>query len=163
MITAVDTNALLALLYEDEHTDTSEAELRRVYQKGRVVITPIVYAELSADGHFDTASELDQFLTDFSIQLAEPSREALFRAGEQFQQYTVRRPDGLQCPSCGMKQSVRCNECNENIAPHQHIAADFLIGGHASVDGDGLVTFDTGFYETYFPTLTVYPEPGTSD
>lgn len=158
MITAVDTNALLALLYEDEHTETSEAELRRVYQEGRVVITPVVYGELAADGHFDTASELDQFLADFSIQLVEPSREALFRAGEQFQQYTIRRPDGLQCPSCGTKQSVRCRECNENLVPRQHIAADFLIGGHATVDGDGLVSFDTGFYETYFPELTVYPE-----
>ena len=163
MITAVDTNALLALLYEDEHTDTSEAELRRAYQDGRVVITPIVYAELAADGHFDTASELDQFLTDFSIQLVEPSQEALFRAGETFQQYTVRRPDRLQCPSCGTKQSVRCNECDETLTPRQHIAADFLIGGHATVDGDRLVSFDTGFYETYFPVLTVYPESAPSD
>jgi predicted nucleic acid-binding protein len=158
VITAVDTNALLALLYEDEHTDRSEAELRRVYQEGRVVITPIVCAELAGDGHFDTASELDQFLEDFSIQLVEPSREALFRAGEQFQQYTLRRPDGLQCPPCGTKQSVRCEECNEDLAPRQHIAADFLIGGYATVDGDGLVSFDTAFYETYFPELTVYPE-----
>lgn len=163
MITAVDTNALLALLYEDEHTEASEAELRRVYQEGRVVITPIVYAELAADGHFENKSELNQFLEDFSIQLVEPSREALFRAGEQFQQYTDRRPDGLQCPSCGTKQSVHCNECDETLAPRQHIAADFLIGGHATVDGDGLVSFDTDFYETYFPTLTVYPEPATNN
>jgi len=53
VITAVDTNALLALLYEDEHADRSEAELRRVYQEGRVVIAPIVYAELAADGQRD--------------------------------------------------------------------------------------------------------------
>ena len=105
MITAVDTNALLALLYEDEHTETSEAELRRVYQEGRVVTTPVVYAELAADGCFDDESELNQFFEDFSIQLVEPSRKALFQAGEQFQQYTVRRPDGLQCLFCGTKQS----------------------------------------------------------
>ena len=158
MITAVDTNALLALLYEDEHTDKSEAELRRVYREGRVVVTPIVYAELAADGHFDTTSELDQFLEDLSIQLVEPSREALFRAGEQFQQYTGRRPDGLQCPSCGTKQTVRCGECSENLTPRQHIAADFVIGGQATVDGDALVSFDTAFYETYFPSLTVHPD-----
>ena len=159
MITAVDTNALLALLYDDdEHTEKSERELRRVYQEGRVVITPIVYAELAADGHFATTSELDQFFEDLSIQLVEPSREALFRAGEQFQRYTRRRPDGLQCPSCGTKQSVECEACHENLAPRQHIAADFVIGGHATIDADALVSFDTGFYETYFPSLTVYPE-----
>ncbi|MFC5973436.1 PIN domain-containing protein [Halomarina salina] len=158
MITAVDTSALLALLYDDEHTDNSERELRRVYREGRVVITPIVYAELAADGHFATMPELDQFFEDLSIQLVEPSREALFRAGEQFQQYTNRRPDGLQCPSCGEKQRVRCEACREDLAPRQHIAADFVIGGHATADADALVSFDSGFYETYFPSLTVAPE-----
>jgi len=158
VITAVDTNALLALLYEDEHADTSEVELRRAYTEGQVVITPIVYAELAADGHFDTSSDLNQFLTDFSIQLVEPSQEALFQAGGQFQEYTVRRSDGLQCPSCGTKQTVNCDECREDLAPRQHIAADFLIGGHAAVDGDALISFDTAFYETYFPTVTICPK-----
>ena len=50
MNTAVDTNAPLAILYEDDYADTSEAELRRVYQEGRVVITSVVYAKLAADG-----------------------------------------------------------------------------------------------------------------
>lgn len=158
MTAAVDTNALLALLYEDDYTDASEAELRRAYQDGKVVITSIVYAELAADGHFSTASDLNQFLTDFSINVVEPSREALFKAGEQFQRYTERRPDGLQCPSCGTKQTVTCDECGENLAPRQHIAADFVIGGHAVTDADELISFDTAFYETYFPSLTVYPE-----
>jgi predicted nucleic acid-binding protein len=158
VITAVDTNVFLALLYGDEHADQSEAELRRVYRDGRVVITPIVYAELAADGHFETTSALDQFLEDFSIQVAEPSREAMFRAGDRFRGYTARRPDGIQCPSCGTKQTVRCQACGEALAPRQHIAADFLIGGHAIVDADALVSFDTAFYETYFPSLTVFPE-----
>jgi len=158
VITAVDTNVLLALIYEDEHTDKSEAELRRAYREGRVVTTPIVYAELAADGHFETTGELDQFLEDLSIQLTEPSREALFLAGEQFQQYTRRRPDGLQCPSCGTKQTVSCEACTESLTPRQHIAADFVIGGHATVDGDALLSFDTTFYEKYFRSLTVFPE-----
>lgn len=158
MITAVDTNALLALLYDDEHADASEATLRRAYRDGRVVVAPIVYAELAADGHFDTATELDQFLQDLSIGVAEPSRAALFRAGEQFRRYTDRRPDGLQCPSCGTRQAVDCAECGEGLSPRQHVAADFLIGGHAAVDGDALVSFDAGFYETYFSSVTVYPE-----
>lgn len=158
MTTAVDTNALLALLYEDAHTDASETALRRAYQEGRVVITPIVYAELAADGHFDAASELDVFLEDLSIQLVEPSRAALFAAGEKFRQYTERRPDALQCPSCGAKQTVRCEACDADLAPRQHIAADFLIGGHATADADALVSFDTGFYSTYFPSLTIRPD-----
>lgn len=158
MTIAVDTNVLLAILYEDAHTEASEAELRRAYQDGRLVVTSIVYAELAADGHFGTVADLNQFLTDFSIHSVEPSQEALFRAGQQFQRYTNRRPDSLQCPSCGTKQTVTCEECGEDLTPRQHIAADFVIGGHAMTDADGLVSFDTAFYETYFPSLTVYPE-----
>ncbi len=157
MTTAVDTNALLALLYDDAHADASEAALRRAYRDGNVVVTPVVYTELAADGQFETASDLDTFLADMSIQLAEPSREALVRAGEQFRRYTDRRPDGLQCPSCGTTQTVDCETCGTDLAPRQHIAADFLVGGHAAIDADALVSFDSGFYGTYFPSLTVRP------
>jgi predicted nucleic acid-binding protein len=155
---AVDTNALLALLYEDDYADESEAALRRVYREGKVVVTLIVYAELAADGHFEAASELNEFLDDFSIRVADPSREALFVASEAFQRYTARRPDGLQCPSCGVKRSVSCEECGTDLAPRQHIAADFLVGAHASVDAERLVSFDRGFYATYFPSVTILPE-----
>lgn len=158
MTTAIDTNALLALLYEDDHANASEAALRRAYKEGKLVIIPIVYAELAADGHFDTTAAVDQFLADFSIQLVEPSQAALFESGEAFQQYTDRRPDGLQCPACGTKQSSECDECGEPLSPRQHIAADFIIGGQATVDATALVSFDAGFYDTYFPSLTVRPE-----
>ena len=158
MITAVDTNALLALLYDDEHADASESVLRRAYQDGRVVISPIVYAELAADGHFESSAALDEFCDDLRLQLDAPSQEALFRAGVAFQEYTDRRPDGLQCPTCGTDQTVPCTECGTALAPRQHIAADFLIGAHAVVDCDRLLTFDTAFYETYFPAVTVRPE-----
>jgi hypothetical protein len=156
--TAVDTNALLALLYNDAHADASEAALRRAYRNGQVVITPVVYAELAADGHFESVAALDEFLTDLSIQRTDPSQVALFRAGETFQQYTDRRPAGLQCPSCGTEQTVLCTECGTNLRPRQHIAADFLIGAHAAVDCERLLSFDSGFYATYFPSLAVAPE-----
>lgn len=158
MKTAVDTNALLALLYDDSYADASEAAIRQAYQAGPVVASSIVYTELAADGQFETHTELDQFLEDFSIQFVEPSPDALFIAGEQFQTYADRRPDGLQCPSCGAQQTVACDECGESLAPRQHIAADFIIGGHAAADADALVSFDTSFYQTYFPSLTIYPQ-----
>jgi hypothetical protein len=161
--TAVDTNALLALLYDDGYADASERELRRAYREGKLVVTSVVYAELAADGHFEDRAELAQFLEDFSVRLVEPSPDALFEAGEQFRRYVDRRPDGFQCPSCGAKRTVQCADCGEALAPRQHIAADFLIGGHAVTDADGLVSFDAGFYGTYFPSLTVYPEARTGE
>lgn len=158
MITAVDTNALLALLYDDTHAEASEATLRDAYRNGRVVVTPVVYAELAADGQFETAAALDEFLDDLSIRVSELSREALYRAGEAFREYTKRRPEGLQCPACGDPRSVQCDNCGAALSPRQHVAADFLIGGHAVTDAEALVSFDSGFYGTYFPSLRVVPE-----
>ena len=157
MTTGVDTNALLALLYDDDYADDSEAALRDSYREGPLVITPVVYAELAADGRFESAADLDRFLADFSVDVVDLSREARFTAGERFREYADRRPDGIQCPACGEKQSVDCDACDESLSPRQHVAADFLIGAHAAVDCDALVSFDKGFYSTYFPSLTVYP------
>ena len=158
MTTAVDTNAFLALLYDDEYADASEAALRHAYRGGAVVVTRIAYAELAADGHFDSAADLNRFLADFSVRVVEPSREARFEAGERFREYVDRRPDGIQCPACGEKRSVDCEECGESLSPRGHIAADFLIGAHAVIDCDGLVSSDEGFYSTYFPSLPVFPD-----
>ena len=80
--TAVDTNALLALLYDDDYADESETALRGAYRKGRLAVTPVVYAELAADGGFEGTADLDTFLSDCSIRLETPSRTAAFRAGE---------------------------------------------------------------------------------
>jgi len=155
--TAVDTNALLALLYDDGYADESETTLRGAYREGRLVVTPVVYAELASDGGFEGTTDLDRFLSEFSIRLETPSRTAAFRAGESFREHIDHRPDGLECPACGAERTVSCSECGESLAPRQHVAADFLIGGHAAVDADALVTFDAGFYETYFPELPVRP------
>lgn len=158
MTIAVDTNALLALLHDDhQFADAAEQALRTAYAEGLVVITPVVYAETAADGQFPTVEALTTFLADLSIDVVQPSPKALFRSGEAFDTYTDRRPDGLQCPECGTKRTATCPKCDRELTPRQHIAADFLIGGHAVTDTDALVTFDTGFYGSYFPDLSVRP------
>lgn len=108
MTTAVDTNALLALLYDDQHADAAEEVLRDAYTEGPVVITPLVYAELAADGQFESVDAIATFLTDMSIDVAQPSSAALFRSGTAFDTYLTRRPDGLQCPACRTEQTASC-------------------------------------------------------
>lgn len=159
MTTAIDTNALIAILYADDHADASERALRRAYSEGPLVVAPIVYAELAADGHFESAADLDRFLEDFSIAVEGLSRAALYRSGEAFRRYADRRPSGLQCPTCGDRRTVECEQCGSTLRPRQHVAADFLIGGHAERDASGLVSFDRAFFETYFPGLDVRPDP----
>lgn len=157
MTSAVDTNALLALIHDDDYADRAEQALRDAYREGGLVITPIVFAELAADGQFSSTQAVATFLDDLSIDVAPPSGEAAFRSGEAFATYSERRPDGLQCPECGSIQTAECSECGRELTPRQHIAADFLIGGHAATDADALITFDRGFYESYFSGLDVRP------
>jgi predicted nucleic acid-binding protein len=163
MTIAVDTNALLALIHDDKHADAAEQALRTAYTEDRLVVTPIVSAETAADGQFSAVEELTTFLDDLSIDIVQPSSEALFRSGEAFSRYSERRPDGLQCPECGSTEVVHCSTCGQTLAPRQHIAADFLIGGHAVTDAEALVTFDTGFYGSYFPNLAVRPAEQTTE
>ncbi len=47
MITAIDTNILLDVFVDNEKADQSEAFLIQAYERGSLVIAPIVYAELA--------------------------------------------------------------------------------------------------------------------
>ncbi len=93
---AVDTNVLLSILYDDTHGDDAETAVRAGYRRGRLVVTGVMYAELAAAAVFDNRSELDRFLEDTSIAVVTASPEARYHAGEAFDTYTDRRPDGLQ-------------------------------------------------------------------
>ncbi len=153
MITAVDTNILLDVLIPDApHGEASERALAEALRAGAVVISDAVYAELAA--HFAGQEKLDRFLTDTGLRV-EPSKvEALYRAGRAWSEYIRRRPP-LTCPQCGARQEIRCDRCGASIQPRQHVVADFVIGAHALVQADQLLTRDRGYYATYFPELTL--------
>ena len=86
----------------------------------------------------------------------EPSgAEALHRAGRAWSEYLRRRPTALACPQCGVARDVRCDRCGASIQPRQHVVADFLIGAHALMHADRLLTRDRGYYATYFADLAL--------
>ncbi len=154
MITAVDTNVLLDVLIPGApHGEESERALAEAVGAGALLISEPVYAELAV--HFPDRADLDRFLADTGIRLEPSGGEALHRAGSAWREYLRRRPPTLACPQCGVAQELRCDRCGASIQPRQHVVADFVIGAHALVQADTLLTRDRGYYATYFPELTL--------
>ena len=104
----VDTNVLVDVLENDpDWADWSVAQLRAQAQIHRLVINPVIYAELSLT--FSTVEALDEVLAGLQIPVIETPKPALFLAGKAFVKY--RRKGGAQT----------------------HVLADFFIGADGVV------------------------------
>lgn len=154
MIAALDTNVLLDILIPDPpHLDSSLKCLKRLREEGTLIIGEMVFAELSSQ--FETLQDLSRFLTETSISLV-PSQEAdLHEAGAAWKKYTAKRTRGLVCSACGHSGRLTCPQCGSEFSSKTHVISDFLIGAHAVVSADCLVTRDRGFYRTFFKELQV--------
>lgn len=130
----VDTNVLVDVLVNDpEWADWSTSQLRAQSQIHRLIINPIVYAELSLT--FSSVEALDRVLADMVLPVVEVPKPALFLAGKAFVQYRRRG---------GQKSNV---------------LADFFIGAHAAVARLPVLTRDAQRYQSYFPSVRlVTPE-----
>lgn len=154
MITAVDTNVLLDVLIPGSaHFAESGAKLDDALAAGAVVASEPVVAELAP--RFPSRDVLVRFLRDTRVQYIPASLAALDSAGQAWAMYTRRRTAGLECPSCGRRNRPTCGGCGRQLRARQHIVADFLIGAHALVHAERLLTRDRGFFRTYFPELTL--------
>ena len=151
MIAALDTNVLLDILFDDQKfAEESRSKLEELSEEDFFIISPEVYSELIAA--FKRVSdnpkqELDEFLDEKSISLREHSPNSLELAGVKWNDYTS--SDTVRCPSCGETKEVECS-CGEQITWRNHLITDFMIGGHAQVLADKLVTRDNGYFQRYF-------------
>lgn len=154
MIAAVDTNILLDILIPDESFFASSKELLdRYVSKGQLIIGELVYAELASQ--FSDQQELRTFLSDTGIKLVPSNPRVLYLAGRAWKEYSRTRRTALQCPSCGKAIPVICPACKSALKIRQHIISDFMIGAHASVHAELLLSRDRGFYKTHFKDLKV--------
>ncbi|PIT73540.1 type II toxin-antitoxin system VapC family toxin [Limnohabitans sp. JirII-31] len=130
----VDTNVLVDVLQNDpDWVDWSIAQLRAQSQIHRLIINPIIYAELSLT--FSSVEALDRVLADMVLPVVEVPKPALFLAGKAFVQY--RRSGGQK----------------------SNVLADFFIGAHAAVARLPMLTRDAQRYQSYFPSVRlVMPE-----
>ena len=151
MVTAVDTNILIDIL--QGQSPESIDRVGEAVGRGGAVVCEAVYSEMAP--LFDQSVDLDRFLESLGIELVSSTRAALHRAGQAWRDYTRRRPRLAVCPECGAEQQVRCERCRAELRFRQHTLADFLIGGHAVVHADRLLTRDRRSYARYFPELTL--------
>jgi len=137
MVTALDTNVLVALWDEGEpFNDRVRQMLRNALQAGGLVVSAAAYAELISAPHRSEAF-VDSFCADTGIVVDWDLREPVWRAaGRAFQQYSRRR------------------KVQGHGAPRR-ILADFLIGAHALHGGFRLLTLDDRIYSAAFPRLTI--------
>ena len=124
----VDTNVILDVIENDpEWAAWSQSQLDTASLKFRLVINPVIYAELSIA--YQRIEELEAMIKSAGLRLESIPREALFLAGRVFLKYRQQR---------GTKAGV---------------LPDFFIGAHAAIAGIPLLTRDVNRYRTYFPSL----------
>jgi len=147
--TVVDTSALIAVLNDDDaHHERALELLGRASESGALRINDVVYAELAA--YFDREEDLQVFVDDTGLVRDGLESGTLYLAGRRYREYLDRRGEELQCSACGHETTFECPDCGEPITARQHVAPDFLIGAHAERGANRLLTFDGGFFETYF-------------
>ncbi len=131
MLTALDTNVLLDILIPNEaFADAAVAAIETAASEGMLVACDTVYAEVGSQ--FSTQRECDHFFSDNMIRVESANRDALFLASRIWLVYRKR----------GGKRT--------------RILPDFLVGAHAQVQANRLISRDRGFYRSSFPDLRVW-------
>ena len=155
MMTAVDTNILLDVLIPgNPFGESSKMLLDRHLSKGKLIMCEVVFAELATG--FPSEQELKFFLADTGMGLVYSNEKALFLAGSRWADYAGKSAKNrFSCGQCSHAFEVPCPQCKATLTKRLHVLADFVIGAHALVHADCLLSRDFGVYKTYFSDLKV--------
>jgi predicted nucleic acid-binding protein len=135
--TAVDTSVLLDIFQPDPRFGPPSREaLRRAYAQGALVACEIVWAEIRA--HFPADGLFEEALTTMGIRFEPLSPATVAAAGRLW------------------RESRKASK-----ALPARVVADFLVGAHAQLQAEALLTRDLGFYRRHFQGLKVI-DPGAA-
>ncbi len=130
MITAVDTNVLLDVFLEDPRFGRVSGEhLREALRLGAIVACEAVWAETAAV--FPEQASFEKAMHTLGIQFSPLTQQAAAEAGIAWRRY------------------------RDSGGKRLRLVADFIIGAHATVQCDRLLTRDRGFYGDFFHRLKI--------
>jgi hypothetical protein len=133
MRTALDTNILSAILSNEPSAAAIARQLNSAKGDGALLLAPAVYSELLAHPNVNE-SFVNRLLEDTGIAVDFLLTEAVWvEAGRRFARYARRRRSGHGQP--------------------KRLLADFIIGAHALLQADRLMTLDSTRFKQDFPDL----------
>ena len=124
---AVDSPVLIELLSNGPRADAVEACLRQSLVSGRVVVCGTTLAEICAS--LRGGAEVLEALEEMGVHFSAIEAKSALRAGEMHRRHRQR-----------------------NAGDSRRID-DFMVGAHALLQCDGLITWNDTFYRDYFKGL----------
>lgn len=137
MRTALDSNIVSSIWSEEESSVFLLQQIAEAQRIGALVLSPIAFCELLAHPRVSPASarsllEKSNMQIDFML-----SESVWMEAGIRYARYAERKRKAV-------------GEFPKRLLP------DFVVGAHALLQADRLMTMDGQRYRTYFPELVLY-------
>jgi len=127
---AADVQVLAQWLTDGPRADAVETSLRQCLGSGRVVVCGPALTRLCAD--LRGGAEVLAALEETGIHYSALEAKSALRAGEMLRRHRQRHKNGTGTA---------------------RLITDFMIGAHALMQCDGLITFEPEFYRDYFKGL----------